>query len=313
MNPIGINIPNYDEIRLNKGFKNVSLSNSMNAFTVNAAKFPFLTEDVLPSFVALLPKVSVLAVASHELYGHGSGTLFTESDIAKQIPDLLFPGRFVSTFYAPGETFQTVFSGFGASYEECRAEVSSLHLAFKDEVLDMYGIAPGDRLAFKVVALLSMLHGGIKTLFLYSPEVARWGQAHSRARFAIVRAVIMWSAGAVSVKKIGDSYKILLDQGKFQGVVDAIELLLKHLNYYKAARLPDQAREFYGALTAIDDFWLDVRKQAIATKLPRGVITGATLVKGEDGEYALARQGGETLTALDTALAAVQSTKISLE
>jgi hypothetical protein len=31
------------------------------------------------------------------------------------------------------------------------------------------------------------------------------------------------------------------------------------LGCYKAARLSDQAREFFGALTAFDDFWLNVR------------------------------------------------------
>jgi hypothetical protein len=123
----------------------------------------------------------------------------------------------------------------------------------------------------------------------------------------------MWSGGAVTVKKVGDMYKILLDQSKFERAEDAVELLLKYLNYYKAARLPDQAREFFGALTAIDDFWLDVRKQAIASKIPRGVVTGATLVKQENGESALRRQGGEKLTALDTALSVVQSVKIALE
>ena len=119
-----------------------------------------------------------------------------------------------------------------------------------------------------------MLHSGLKTLICYAPEVSQWKQAHARARFAIVRACLIWSRGAVTISKKGDEVVIRIDPAKLQGVVDATEILLKHLTYFKTARLPDAA-------------------------------------KGDS--YRLARIGGEKVTILDVIHAAIDTTQLALE
>jgi hypothetical protein len=72
----------------------------------------------------------------------------------------------------------------------------------------------------------------------------------------------MWGRAA-AVRPVGGSHKLTIDPDGFD------ENLVKHLNYFKSARLPDQAREFFGAPTALDDFWLAVRKKAVQCKRPQ--------------------------------------------
>jgi dipeptidyl-peptidase-3 len=311
--PIGINLPNYDEVRLTKGFKNVSLSNVMNALPVTPEKVPFIPNEQLPEFIELFYRQNVLSVAAHELYGHGSGTLLKQEDVAGgQIRSLIDPDKVVDTFWGEGETWQGVFGGLSNAWEECRAETTALYLAFKDEVLDMYGVAPEQRLSFKVVSTLDMLHSAIKGLPCYDPSGGQWLQPHSRARFVILRVAVEWGKGAVSVRQVDGTYKIFVDKDNLDGLIEAVTKLLKHLNYYKAARLLDEATRFMNEIGTPDDFWLDVRKQAELLKRPSAVDCGAVLKKTDDG-YTLARSGAETATVLDVFGSIVENIRLALE
>jgi dipeptidyl-peptidase-3 len=308
--PAGINVPNYDEIRLSRGFKNVSLPNVILA--VRPPRFSFVPDEVLPGFLEDWAGTRALGVAAHELYGHGSGTLLTEADIAKGVPDLLNPGRNVTTFWAEGETYQTVFGSIGPAYEEARAEATALHLSFKDEVLELFGIPPERRRRFKVNAAYLMLHGSIAQLGCYSPEVCQWKQAHTRARFAVLRAVLNWGRGATTVQKVDGKFKLFIDADNFDAVIDAVEKLVVHLNYYKSARLPEQAKEFFSGLTSIDEFWLEVRAQAAPIRLPRGIQSGATIVKKGD-ELTLVGQTKEEVTTIEFIRSNLQNIRIASE
>jgi dipeptidyl-peptidase-3 len=308
--PVGINLPNYDEIRITKGFKNVSLSNVLAA--LRPYRFDFLTDDVLPSLLEDYADARTLGIAAHELYGHGSGTLLKEEDIAVGIPSLLDPSVNVETFYLEGETFQGVFGGGGPPLEECRAESTALHLAYKDEVLEIFGVPTERRFRFKVNSTLVMLHNGLQNLGSYIPELQQWKQAHSQARFAILKAVLNWGKGAVEVKKIEGKFKLIILEERFEGVQEAIELLLKHLNYYKAARLPELGNQFMKTLTSFDDFWLEVREQSLLIRPPRPVACGVTIVKNEENnELTLVSPKNADPTILDVFYSITQNVKIA--
>jgi dipeptidyl-peptidase-3 len=310
---IGINIPNYEEVRMVKSFKNVSMSNVISALPVSPANCPFIPDEQLPEFIELFDSEYILNVAAHELYGHGSGTMLKQADVAGgQIRSLIDPDKVVDTFWKDDETWQGVFGGLANPLEECRAEATSLHLTLKDEVLDLYGVAPEKRMSFKVVSALSMLQAGVKNLIAYEPALGRWLRAHAQARFTIVKAAVDWGKGAVSVRKVAETYKIFVDKNNLGGLIEAVAKLLKHLNYYKAARLPDEAVQFMNEMSTPNDFWLDVRKQAEQLESKKPVFCGAVVRKTDDS-YTLARCGGETLTVLDMVESIVESMRLALE
>jgi len=75
--PIGINIPNYDDIRMKEGFKNVNLGNAYPR--AKASNVQFLRQEDLELYVKYDKESLTLIVALHELLGHGTGKLFTKN------------------------------------------------------------------------------------------------------------------------------------------------------------------------------------------------------------------------------------------
>lgn len=133
--PAGINIPNYDCVRQSIGFKNVSLGNIINGKKPTSDRANFICDEDQELFKRESEAFEV-QVGLHELLGHGSGLLFTESrdeknELITNIPkDLEHPimGGAITSWYKEGETWSGVFSSLANTYEECRAECVGLYL-----------------------------------------------------------------------------------------------------------------------------------------------------------------------------------------
>lgn len=136
--PLGINIPNYDDIRETEGFKNVFLNNSLGSYTMNAVQFAtdeqsqLLTENTIKSYE--------VHVACHELLGHGVGKLIyrNEDGTAPEFTDPV-SGETYTSCYEPGETWNGKFGAISASYEECRADTCGFFLCQLPDVYTLFG------------------------------------------------------------------------------------------------------------------------------------------------------------------------------
>lgn len=143
--PLGINIPNYDDIRQEEGFKNVYLYNSFPAIKPKTIRF--MTPHQSDLMVNHAQKVYLLHVALHELLGHGVGKLFMKrEDGTYNFPQDTFLNPLtkepISTFYGPQETWNSKFGQVSASYEECRADVCGLWLSAYADIQKIFGFDP---------------------------------------------------------------------------------------------------------------------------------------------------------------------------
>jgi dipeptidyl-peptidase-3 len=120
--PAGINIPNFDDIRQNDGFKNVSLGNVLSAKAPDE-KIPFISDADLEIYQKYRDAAFEVQVGLHELTGHGCGKLLQETkpgvfNFNKDSPPISpLTDKPVTTWYKPGQTWGSVFGAIAASYE----------------------------------------------------------------------------------------------------------------------------------------------------------------------------------------------------
>ncbi|KAK6464589.1 dipeptidyl-peptidase [Scheffersomyces coipomensis] len=291
--PAGINIPNYDDVRLNYGFKNVSLGNVLSANPKKPKKeevITFLREDLQEKFRKWRDDSFEVQVGLHELLGHGTGKLLQETA----------PGVFnfdketipTKTWYKPTDTWASLFGTTSGSFEECRAELVALYLILKKplEVLPIFGITDAaDQKDVKLIATILMARAGLLGLEFWDPKAKKWGQPHMQARFAISK--VLHQAGVVNFKytdaKKFDDLEVEIDESKLdKEAVQALGDFLGHLHVYKSTANVTDGIAYYLDKTDVTEEYARFRDVVLEKKRPRKQLIQANtfIVNGDKVE-----------------------------
>ena len=302
--PAGINIPNYDDIRQQVGFKNVSLGNVLGAKAPNEP-IPFIRPEDLELYQENRDAAFEVQVGIHELLGHGTGKLLQETSPGvynfdhKNPPLSPITKKPISTYYKPSETYSTVFGPTASSYEECRAECVAMALSCDFSLLQIFGFGDGaidmDGKAGDVLyaSYLSMARAGVVALEFWDPKSGKWGQIHMQARYSILKTFLDAGDGFCRLEHEADDLSDLtvhVDRSKILTVGrPAVEAYLRRLHVFKSTADVEAGRALYEERTSVEGaFWTDtVRGVVLRKKAPRKVFVMGNTVEGEEGKVAL--------------------------
>ncbi|KAK1826157.1 putative dipeptidylpeptidase [Podospora conica] len=290
--PAGINIPNYDDIRQQEGFKNVSLGNVLSAKAPNE-KIPFIQESDLGVYQKYRDAAFEVQVGLHELTGHGCGKLLQETATGvynfdhENPPISPVTNKPVTTWYKPGETWGSVFGGMAGAYEECRAELVAMHLSCEFSALKIFGFGDGslnmDGEAGDVLyaSYLSMARAGLLAVEFWDPKSQKWGQPHCQARFAILKAFLEAEDDFCKLEYKEDDLSdlvIKLDRSKIlTSGRKAVGEMLQKIHIYKSTADVEAGTKFFGDMTSVGlEYWgSKVRSVVLKNKQPRKVFVQA--------------------------------------
>ncbi|KAF2003272.1 dipeptidyl peptidase-like protein III [Amniculicola lignicola CBS 123094] len=301
--PAGINIPNYDDIRQNLGFKNVSLGNVLSAKALNEP-IPFIKDTDLATYQKYRDPAFEVQVGLHELLGHGCGKLLQETAPGEYNFDIKDPpvsplsGQPVKTWYKPGQTWGSVFGSIAGSYEECRAECVAMALCCDFSVLQIFGFGDGTEDVnneagdILYAAYLSMARAGIAALEFWDPKSRKWGQAHMQARFSILRTFLNAGVEFCELEYKKDDLSDLtlrLERSRILSLGrPAVEDYLQKLHIYKSTADVEAAKRMYEEITNVEPFYENlVRPAVLKNKTPRKVFVQANTVVSEGGKVEL--------------------------
>ena len=269
-------------------------------------KIPFISEADLPLYQKYRDPAFEVQVGIHELLGHGTGKLLQETEPGKYNFDVTKPpispitNKPISTWYKPQQTWGGVFGSIASSYEECRAECVAMALSCDFKILQIFGFGDGsfhmDGEAGDVLyaAYLSMARAGIASLEMWDPKSRKWGQAHSQARFSILRCFLDAGENFCKLDYKNEDLSdlvIKLDRSKITTAGrKAVEAYLQKLHIYKSTADVETGVKLYNAMTHVDDeFWgKKVRDEVLRNKQPRKIFVQANTVLDEKtGDVAL--------------------------
>ncbi|KAL4942024.1 hypothetical protein BDV06DRAFT_235687 [Aspergillus oleicola] len=301
----GINLPNYNDIRQEVGYKNIVFSNRMLAESHRERGLYMVSESERSIFKQHRPHAYYIWVVLHEILGHGTGRFLKETSPGifnfepEGLPvDPITDGP-VTSWYKSGQTWTGVFGDLSTTVDECRAELVGAYLIDDVDILGLFGftqdgnISPDD-LVYNLYLQLGT--DGIRGLENYDPVTENWSQAHSQAHYSIVRHLLRDTSSLYTITCTPQSSSLIVTVNRSlirtEGKPSLARMLLR-LHIYRCTADIARCRAFYEDLSTVDEEALRWRDVVIARKDPPLVFSQANMFisdgggDGGDGEVEL--------------------------
>ncbi|RKK17492.1 Dipeptidyl peptidase 3 [Fusarium oxysporum f. sp. cepae] len=289
----GINLPNYNDIRQEDGFKNVIIANRMVAES-QAEQYPFIDASEAEQFKKHKYPAYYWWVVLHELLGHGTGKMMVEAIDGKFNFDIKNPpinpitGKPITCWYKPGQTWTGEFGDLATTVDECRAELVGAYLMDDLELLEMFGFTEisdirAEDLTYNLYQQLGV--DGLRGLSNFNVHSGKWGQAHSRAHFAILKCLLLDGDGVITVahNKPKKCLKVQVDRSKIRTHgKPALGKMLLHLHMFRCTADAEGCRTYYEELSRVDEEYVGWRETVLANKPPPLIFVHANTFLDED-------------------------------
>ncbi|KAH9909743.1 dipeptidyl peptidase III [Xylariomycetidae sp. FL2044] len=273
----GINLPNYNDIRQDVGFKNVIIANRMIVEST-AKQWPFIAEDEMETFQKHKYPAYYWWVVLHELLGHGTGKMMVEERDSKfnfnpaSPPISPLDGKPISSWYRPGQTWTGQFGDLATTVDECRAELVGAYLMDDIDLLALFGYT--EETEIKSTDLTYNLYqqlgvDGLRGLVNFNTDVMKWGQAHSRAHFAMLMCLLRDGNGCVKIIHDAPNKKLTVRVDHSKIVTHgkrALGQMLLRLHMFRCTADVHACREYYEDLSQVDEERLRWRETVLAKR-----------------------------------------------
>ncbi|KAI9686372.1 MAG: hypothetical protein M1822_003717 [Bathelium mastoideum] len=288
----GINLPNYNDIRQDNGFKNVIIANRMSAEGNIEDVCPFVDQSEAETFQKHKFAAYYLYVVIHELLGHGTSKLLVENEDgtfnfegSPLSPLTLKP---IDSWYRPGQTWTGQFGDLATTLDECRAELVGIYLMDDKDLLNLLGYSETsmptcDEVTYN--AYLQVCVDGLRGLRNFNVESGKWGHAHSRAHFAMLKCILREGNTCASVEFDPDrrSLTVRVDRSKIEkGGKVALGNMLLRLHIYRCTADVQICRSYFEDLSRVEGEYLEWREIVLAKNERRKIFVHAnTFLDGD--------------------------------
>ncbi|RJE18205.1 Peptidase family M49 [Aspergillus sclerotialis] len=270
----------YDNIRYCRGFKNMLITNSQAiSDTVDFSQHYLLPEDI-EKLDEYEYHVRFITWAIHELFGHGTGKMLTETSPGRYNFDIHFSkglphGLPLHTWYGLGETYTSVFGDLAFSVEECRAILISYYLIHNKDLLELLGFTDSssptaDELIYYTYLLIGIR--GLNALAHYNAESKSWVGHQYRPHYAIFRYLLDRgiSIQGIDCDRVAPTITVVLDRPLIDSRGrSAIFELVCNFHIWVCTGDIENCRQVYDELSKVDWYAEALREIVCAHPQPR--------------------------------------------